>query len=347
MVVSETPNPGTRSQPEEHEKLVQMRVIRSMTIIIGAVMAVAALFLGYLAFTTLAWQYWVQAAAYAITSIYAWIAITRLYHRSRILLWIGIFSVLFGISLLFTAMLLENMGIPCAVVFLLFSLIVSSSIKDEAGANRSVMYGIILAAAALLASIAPLPRMSTPITAILTPAVLGILFMIYVVMVAMQFVASSMRIRLVTLFIAIVIVPLAILSFVQSRFMASSLRDQTNQQLLMAARQTTDGVEKFIRQTNDQFTNTGQIDIFTRYLALPIDQRDNSPEEAELRSVLRILNITGSGNQLYIPSYALIDNNGYNVFDTASNSAGNLGGSAAIDPTSHGKGSYEGDQEYF
>ena len=98
---------------------------------------------------------------------------------------------------------------------------------------------------------------------IVTPAILGVLFMIYITMMAMQFVSATMRIQLVTAFLAIVIIPLAILAIIQSQFTYTVLSREVSQALILASKQTASGIDKFLSDSQQAVLEASPSSIFS------------------------------------------------------------------------------------
>jgi GAF domain-containing protein/HAMP domain-containing protein len=195
-------------------------------------------------------------------------------------------------------------------------LIISTTLDDRQ-ANLTIILGIFVSGAAALATdFGPFPQLSLSIIKLLTPAILGALFMITVVLLAMQFVTATLRIRLVTAFLSIVIIPLSILSAIQGQFATSVLTNELNSSLRLAAQQTAIGVEQFIQDKQATVNEAAVFPIFAEYLSLPKSSRAGSAVEATLKTTLQVLDTTEVNNSIYLSSFALLDEEGNNVYDT-------------------------------
>jgi hypothetical protein len=170
--------------------------------------------------------------------------------------------------------------------------------------------------AALATDFWPLPQLSLPLVEVLTPAILGVLFMITVVLLAMQFVTATLRIRLVTAFMAIVIIPLAILSAIQGQFTLSVLTNELSSSMRLAAQQTSLGVEKFIQEREQRVNEAAGFPIFAEYLAQLRDGRVSSATLDRMKTTLRVLDTTEASSSVYLSSFALLDAEGNPVYDT-------------------------------
>jgi GAF domain-containing protein/HAMP domain-containing protein len=330
-----------------------MFAITVMVIILSGIISVG--FIG-MAFAYPTWQYMVLSILYSVTALYSVVSYFYLLPGQHLLQAHLGQSFLFGIAMIATSALLTDIGLPLAIVYLVYTLIMSSAIISDRFANINIFYGLFIAAVcSFLTEFTPavIEKVSNQVINIVTPAFLGVLFMIYIVMLAMQIVAATMRIRLVTAFIAIVIIPLTILSIIQSRFTFDVLRQENNRSLMLAAQQTANELDTFLARTRTNVDEATKFDIFNRYLELPADQRAGSPEETEMLLTLKVLDLEELSGNVYLASYGLLDATGINVYDTLSDRiTSRLTDEAErtftdADSVTKGKGSFEGGQDYF
>jgi GAF domain-containing protein/HAMP domain-containing protein len=312
--------PGAKPEPKreaESEAARRLGNIQMLTIIISFLALLAATGLLFIFTAQPSWQLGTLVILYTVTGIFSILAVRHLYPRKRILVGLGGVSVLFALTVLTSAAFIKGVGIETAIVFLIFSLIVSSTTLDDRQANLAIIFGIFVSGAAALATdFWPLPQLSLKVIQLLTPAILGVLFMITVVLLAMQFVTATLRIRLVTAFIAIVIIPLSILSAIQGQFATSVLTNELNSSMRLAAQQTAIGVEQFIQEKKATIDEAAAFPIFASYLRLPQSRRAGSAVEATLKTTLQVLDTTEVNNSIYLSSFALLDEEGNNVYDT-------------------------------
>lgn len=327
MSILENMNANTSQPPEtSFEQITQNRSqsIRMLTITIGILCALASFGLLLLAATQPAWQLTLLTILYAISALTCFLTVRHIYAKGWLFLGIAVMSAGFGIAIISTAAFLSGMGIPAAVVYLIFTLVVSSLILKNLQANLLIAFGLIIAgASALLSDSSPYEQITNNLIGIVTPAILGVLFMIYIVMLAMQFVTATLRVRLVTAFMAIVIIPLAILSVIQSRFTFNVLSDEVNRALQLAAQQTAFGIDRFMEDSQRSVSEAAQMDIFNKFLSLPPEKRTGSNEEEEVRLTLRVMDTNELNSTIYLSSYALLDSNGKVVYDTISDRISN------------------------
>lgn len=326
----------------------QARLLRTTSIIVGLLAGITGLGITLLAIMQSSWQLAVIASLFLLTAA-LWAA-SAFHFKGQSIGAVSITAISLALALLTTAALVPGLGIPVAVNYLVFSLILSSIFQNPRHANNAILLGILVAAlCSILSEFSPFPQVDSSQIKIYIPAILGILFMIYVVLLTMQYVAATLRVRLVTIFLAIVILPLILLSFAQSRFMFSTLQEEKESSLRMAAMQVASRLDNYLDRSRDSIRRVSNLSIFAQFIELDPAARAQSPQESELRKTLNVVEIDELDNPVYRSSFAVLDENGMNIYDTFSDVSGmrlpsSIGSS---DPFTKGKGAYEGDMEYF
>ncbi len=123
----------------------------------------------------------------------------------------------------------------------------------------------------------------------------------------------TLRAKLVIAFMAVALIPLSLLFYLDDRYTRVTLTDNANQALLAAASQTALRVDSFINNNLNAIGTEAQLPDFIKYLNLPPDRRKGSAEETEATSALYALSRKDQAN---ISSYALLDRRGLTVIDT-------------------------------
>jgi HAMP domain-containing protein len=352
MGVSELPGSQIQNLPAPGiDPTAENRIqsIRLLTVFVCVLAALLTAGLVVLLFSQFTWQIAVLAGLYTATTLFCLFSLNSLYPRGSYTWGIAGVSFLFGLAVLGTAVFLSGIGFPAAIVYLIFTLIVSSFTLNDRQANLTIVVGILIAGLAGLATdFSPFPQITVELISILTPAILGVLFMVYVTMQVMQFVTATLRIRLVTIFIAIVVVPLSILSIVQSGFMFNELTREINQAQRQASGQVAYAVDQFIENSQDSVREAARLPSLARYLELPEEKRTGSAEEKEMQLAMQVLDAKGTRGDGDLSSFALLEMNGLNLYDTLSSRIMGLS-PADIDLASSqpGQGSSEGAENYF
>ena len=142
----------------------------------------------------------------------------------------------------------------------------------------------------------------------------GILLLIIGIFIARQY---TLRAKLVTAFMVIVLISLAVLAVLDGYIMGENLTDGANKALSSAARNYADRIDQFNRQ-NSQFlrteANLPAINSFLRLKAEPPYNR---------QALLEILLALKSRQKDIIYSYAILNTSGINILDTDSANIGN------------------------
>ncbi len=264
-----------------------------------------------------AWQLAILVILYAINTVVGLITLRYLYPRKKLFAGILGLSIFFGLTLIATSAALARLGFPAAIIYLIYSMIVSSNMENARRGNLLAGLGIILSGiTALFSDFSPIPQLSIQFIDLVTPAILGILFMIYVVMLAMQSVTANLRTRLVSILLAIVLVPLSVLSIFQTQFLFNVLNDQTHQVLLVAAQQTARGFDEYFSSAQRVVSSAAKSKAFSSYLELPADRQSGSPEEQAVWLAMSVLEMDKIDDAGELSSYALLDLQGHNLYDS-------------------------------
>lgn len=350
--LNESQTAANSSRPAE---LTRQKSLKIVLIIIGVLTGLASLGIFALYLAQPAWQLAVLALIYAINAAACGFLVRSFLPQNRTFPALVAVSLLFAFAVTSTSAFLYGIGLPVAFVYLVFALVISSLLAKNWQTNVLIITGIFVAgASALLAEFSPIEQLSITLVNRVTPVIIGVLFIIFVVLLTTQFVTATLRIRLITVFLAIVIIPLGVLSLIQGRFMLNVLTDEVNRSLQLASQQTAFGVDRFLSDSQRSVQEAAQLDVFHRYLSLPEDQRANSGEEKEMQLTLRVLETNELNSTIYISSYALLNLQGRTIFDTlteriASRFSADTLRAMGIDVESlvDGLGTDESGQEYF
>ncbi len=141
----------------------------------------------------------------------------------------------------------------------------------------------------------------------------GILLLIIGIFIARQY---TLRAKLVTAFMVIVLVSLAVLAVLDGYIMGENLTDGANKALSSAARNYADRIDQFNRQ-NSQFLRTeANLPAINRFLTR------NAEPPYNRQALLEILLALKSRQNDIIYSYAILNTQGINILDTDSANIG-------------------------
>ncbi|MFH1985274.1 MAG: ATP-binding protein [Pseudomonadota bacterium] len=112
---------------------------------------------------------------------------------------------------------------------------------------------------------------------------------------------------------AVALIPLSLLFYLNDQYSRVTLTDNANRALLAAASETALHVDLFISNNLNAIATEAQLPDFIKYLSLPAGRRKGSAEEVEATSALFALSRKDQAN---IASYALLDRRGLTLIDT-------------------------------
>ncbi len=123
----------------------------------------------------------------------------------------------------------------------------------------------------------------------------------------------TLRNKLIVSFLAVALIPLILLTFINKYTTQETLTKNANQALFAVASQTATSIDTLIASILDDVRVEAILPGLANYLSLPPEVRTGSPEEKVAGDTLRSLSRQDTVNIL---SYALLDLQGRNVLDT-------------------------------
>jgi putative methionine-R-sulfoxide reductase with GAF domain len=301
-------NNGTQAA----EMTTQARnALRVATITLG--FAVAADILCFaLAFWTGAWQLFAWGID-IFGSVVVLLASIWLIRRGRSVLavWLmfGGLAVVVSLAMLWIAGLGLASGLGCVIALSQMTVQMLPPKQTGWGFIASVVVG----AAVLLVDVyGPANRLTAPsemMTFVLV--IVALMALVLVFLLARQFVNYTLHMKLLTAFLAVALIPMSLLAFLNNRATRMTLNDDANQALFAAASQTAANIDAFINANLDVIRTEAQLPLWSKYLKLVADQKSDGGIEAEVRATLRALR-----RKAGISSYALLDHQGRDVMDT-------------------------------
>lgn len=225
------------------------------------------------------------------------------------------------VALIAHSMILEGLAIPAGLIILLYTIIVSFSTLPKAQTDLAVNGGSGTAIAAVLVGVfSPIQQIEVPTFQLIAPAIVGIMVMTYIVLLVMEFIPATLRIKIVSAVLAIVIIPLALLAVLQTSFTRSALQSQNDEALKLAANQTTISIDNFISDTLYSTTIYATLPVFTEYIKTPTELRQTGRVFPSLISTVG--SIQKSQHLAYLESIGVLDIKGNNIYDTDAGSMG-------------------------
>jgi len=266
------------------------------------------------------WQFVVLSIAFTLPAFYSLPLTAGAFQDDHALPRFGVLSVAFSLAMLTASLLIESVSIPAALIVLLFGLIAASAFGFLKRSNLWILFGILSASiTAVVGNLSLLDQLSIRSVNLAVPIILGILVMIYITLLSVQFVSSSIQIRLTTAFIALVIIPLSISSIVQNQFTLSALRSEITDKTMVTAEQVARVIDTFYIRNLEVVKDEASLEVLGRYLS---EEDPDKILQQELVLVMRILQTRESEERQYLSSYAVLNQQGVNMYDTAQSQIG-------------------------
>lgn len=124
---------------------------------------------------------------------------------------------------------------------------------------------------------------------------------------------NSIRTKLIVSFLLVALIPLLLLAYVNKQTTEKALTDNARQALSAAAKETVNRIDAFIDGNLNAVRVEAILPGLSAYLGQTVEQRKDSPE---MRLATETLIRLSRKDMLNILSYALLDINGRNVWDT-------------------------------
>lgn len=273
---------------------------------------------------------WLQSGAWQlgyltiglVTMIPIGIIGLRLIRGQRPLLgiWLNL-SLIWPATLLATTLIAE-VSLPLGVIALILTLFSAGQALPQKQVNWAMAIAVCFFILTIWVDrLSPAYRLPVPplfLMGIFTVAT--VLTLVQGYFVIRDFTSFSLRTKLVVAFLLVTLGSLGALAYLNIRSTRAALLDNTNRSLLTAAHQTATSIDTFIKTNLDDIEVEAQLPVWTKYLALPEGQRDqSSPEGFEALSTLLALN---HRDPVHISSYALLDIQGHNLLDTLRSDTG-------------------------
>ncbi len=260
-----------------------------------------------------------QQPLFLLSGTLAFIAITGIILRYQfpslnINIRLLIASTLFLLSLILLSAIFENILIPVAVLCFLYAFLLAAGFMTGIFSDTELIIGLLSAVGAILAGLySQLPQMESLGVRLGVISLIVIQLVIIIIFFITRLIDFTIRVRLITVFLLVGLVPLIILSLIQTTFLENALMNQAKTSLNTAAKQAALGVDNFILDNLSLVAKQAALPIFADYLYLPSNIRTGSEEEAELISTVKTLEIP-SGT--YTPSFSLANLFGIKFYDT-------------------------------
>ncbi len=325
MSLTQISEPAGGSFTPSTGRIDRDRWLTSISAVLGIISLTLFIILLFATIQNPIWQMFLLSATFATLFLTCAFIGTRLWAASTTIRGITLIGVVF-LATMVVSTIVQDIGILVSLIVIIFTIIMASTAMANLYSDHITLAGLVVAMInALTGVLLPIDQVSFPALTLLTPVILAVIVMIYIVLIVIEFVSATIRIKLITVSLAIVLFPLILLSFIQSAFLQNAISAQNQQAFRLVGAQVARRVDDFINANLTQLENQAALPVYARYLQLPSNQRKNSPEEAEIRSIFTSLEAASTS---YRPSFAILNSFGINIFDSNPLYQGNLEGNA-------------------
>ncbi|MEJ5313204.1 MULTISPECIES: GAF domain-containing protein [Anaerolinea] len=240
----------------------------------------------------------------------------------------GFFSLL-GVAIAF---LVDGAGLLIAINYIIIALSLTSTLGLFRSGTASLFLGLTTASiAALAGALSPFSQVQSETFIVILIAFLAMAVMVFFLLGITQFISTTLQIRLVTAFLVVLIIPLAIATIALSETTINTNRNQIQQNMIDSAEEVALSLDRFFENNLKAIQQEAKADIFSRYFENLKAGKREELDTAEIRMIFRVLELRESSERAYLSSYALLNSGGYNVYDTIQAN----------------RGRYEGRRDYF
>lgn len=311
--------PITSNDPEEIQitRQKQLRRFIASFAVISFVIFLATLII---AIALNQWALYIYSGLMAITGITCLLSNTSVWDTSDS---IKLLAIELSIELALTlgaGIFTSFNGFPIAIIAVLLAFMFTAYNFTGWLNDIYIAIGLISALAGLmLQTLSPFPQLTGASYAYGIVVVAIIVVVIFIRLLILGLINFNLRIKLTMIALAISLLPLLVLSTINSRSIQNSIQTQSNETLKYATQLALDDLDTYFSNTINSLDTEASLPAIISYMSLPANARPGSIEEANLISTLRSLQTQES---TYALGYGLINTYGVNVYDTNANKLG-------------------------
>ncbi|MCB0153923.1 MAG: SpoIIE family protein phosphatase [Anaerolineae bacterium] len=302
----------TPSPPVAPGPIPVVRNAERITLVYLIVTALAFVGELYLVTQQRSWQIWVITIIGALLIAVSWTSYL-LVKRGRVGAGVRLLIGASLVSVLTAPFLVAGFSLILGLGVILVVLTISLQTLSQKEANVALMMSV---AVALLAGgldlWAPPSQLIVPNFQILLATLGALLLLVYGLSTVRQFQTFPLITKLTLTFLAMSLLPLGVLAFLNVRNTRAVLIEKARQPLFAAASKTVADLDTFITDKLETVATEAQLPAFAEYLNLPAAAR-TGPLQAAVEATLRELS---RKDKVFIVSYALLDGQGRNLLDT-------------------------------
>jgi putative methionine-R-sulfoxide reductase with GAF domain len=267
----------------------------------------------YAALQSGAWQvYAILTAVFVLMIVLVFSGL--LARRNRVSFAVGLILGSIILIIPFITLLISGLGLVLSISLLFVSVLIIGQGLSGRTATRAIVISAIFAVATLLLDLfatwdrLSIPQIQTIVPLIAIGAILALGFF-----AIRQYRDFSLRTKILTAFLAVTLIPVTIVSFLNNRSTTQSLTASSDATLQSIAAETASALDTFLAERLNDVRVDSQFQAMKDYLALSPGERPGSEEEAAVNADLLAI---ARRDQTFITSVGLIDKNGLSVADT-------------------------------
>lgn len=200
-----------------------------------------------------------------------------------------------------------------AMVFVIVAAIANAAFSPRL-ASRAIIAAFLVAVIIAVADLY-LPASGLPTTPAYTNVIAILTVLGYAFFIFRNFPTYALRTKIIIAFILITVVPLGILSVINSAYTTRAIQTQSEAELSRLAAVAAEAAENFIRNQLDNVNTDSKQTPFLDYLEEPAYLDDEKNASRALIALTR-------KNPIFIRSAAILNSNGVNILDTLESDKG-------------------------
>jgi GAF domain-containing protein/HAMP domain-containing protein len=221
----------------------------------------------------------------------------------------------FSLSLPLISLGVSRLGVFLAVIGVLVLPGAFAQIVSAKHVARALYIGLAAGSLALVIDLFnPGGRVALPVPDFVVIIINLLLLGLSLVWVARSYPSFRLRTKLLVAFLAVSLIPLAVLTYFNIRASRQSLENEANDKLLGSAAQLASQIDTFVQLNLQSVAATARLNDFQDYLSLSAQARGASESEVEARAALAVQAQLDEQNVL---SFGILNLQGENILDSS------------------------------
>ncbi len=262
----------------------------------------------------------ILAAVFSLTTIVGILASSTVWGASESVKFLA-FSLILEISIAFASAILPvYSGFPYALLAIALAFSIASLLSSSKNSDWIIWTGLLgIIGSILLSILAPFDQIIDSNVQFVVFGFTGIVLLGLIYLFVSKRVVVNLRVKLILGALALSLIPITALALINNQYLRTSIQEQANNSLQVAANQTISEIDTFIQQNLDSIANEANLPAVVDYLSLDPAERAGSPKESQVLITFRSLQ---SKQKIYLPSYAILNFIGTNLIDTNAQNIG-------------------------